>query len=109
MIVPQDSAQVDSTSVENIIAKSKANMQIADICFKKSDSATERVVKEKIYDRKMLKALAVFSKQRIIIKTDTVFIETEKSFWGRKKSKVTKVEGDSSILTVDSVEIDTIQ
>lgn len=103
---------VDSTlsqqsyEVDSMLAKSNASLEAATICFAKSDSATEKIVERKIFERSILRSLT--SKEKIVVKTDTVYIETEKSFWGKKKSKVTKVEGDSNVIQLDTVQVDTL-
>jgi hypothetical protein len=94
----------DTTSVDYILAKSKANTDKAEICFKKTDSTTSKIVERKVQEKQLLKQLV--KNIKTIIKIDTVYIETSKNFWGKTKTKITKVS-DSVIL--ETANVDTIK
>lgn len=93
------------TSSDSVLAKSQMNLDTATIVQKKSDSVTHKAVEKKAKEIRFLKRLiTVFKKERaevvtekVIYKIDTVFIETEKNFWGKKKTK-TSVKSDSTIV-----------
>lgn len=93
------------SSSDSVLAKSQMHLDTATIVQKKSDSITHKVVEKKAKEIRFLKRLiTVFKKERaeivtekVIYKTDTVFIETEKNFWGKKKTK-TSVKSDSTIV-----------
>lgn len=97
-------SSVDTSSVEYLLDKSNHNLQNAEICFKKSDSVADKIVEHKIYERQLLKQL---SKQTntVIIK-DTVYIETSKNFWGKKKTKITQV---SDSVSLSNTQVDTLK
>ena len=96
---------------DSVLMKSHEDIQFADTIQKKSDSITHEKVKKVVTQIKfftteiqkfkterilLLNELKV-AKENVIIKVDTVFIETKKNFWGKKKT-VTTVNSDSSIV-----------
>jgi hypothetical protein len=99
--------------------KSHEDIQFADTIQKKSDSITKdkvlKIVTEIKYLNKEVEKfrtekltlenkLKVVS-EKVIYRIDTVFIETQKNFWGKKKT-VTTVNSDSSIVeNLDSSKI----
>jgi hypothetical protein len=93
----------DTTSVDYIIAKSKANTNKAEICFRKTDSTTSKIIERKVQERQLLNRLV--KNIKTIIKTDTVYVETSKNFWGKTKTKI-KTVSDSVIL--ETAKVDTI-
>jgi hypothetical protein len=101
---------VTPVEVDSVLIKSQQNLVTSDSVQKKSDSTTkEQVIKvikefkiltnevEKFKTERLLleKTMNVVS-QKIITRVDTVFIEVEKNFWGKKKTKTT-VSSDSVI------------
>lgn len=101
------------SSSDSVLLKSQLSLDTATIVQKKSDSVTHKVVEKKAKEIRFLKRLiTVFKKERaeivtekIIYKIDTVFIETEKNFWGKKKTK-TSVKSDSTIVeNIDSTTV----
>lgn len=97
-------ASVDTASVEYLLDKSNNNLHNAEICFKKSDSVAERIVERKIYEKQLLKQLA--KQTNTIVIKDTVYIETSKNFWGKKKTKITQV---SDSVSLSHTQVDTLK
>lgn len=97
-------ASVDTASVEYLLDKSNNNLHKAEICLKKSDSTAEKIVEHKIYEKQLLKQLA--KQTNTIVIKDTVYIETSKNFWGKKKVKITQVS-DSVLLS--NTQVDTLK
>lgn len=79
--------------VDSIINQSNEGIVDAEIIAAKSDSATKIYVIKKVQELKYLNNLKKIKQvsviEKIMIKTDTVYIETKKNFWG--KSKVSKM------------------
>ncbi|MEN9302231.1 MAG: hypothetical protein RL264_660 [Bacteroidota bacterium] len=104
---------------DTLILNSEKHLLTVDTLGKKADSITkDKVIKivteikylnkevEKFKTEKLTleNKLKVVS-EKIIYRIDTVFIETQKNFWGKKKT-VTTVNSDSSILEkLDSSEL----
>jgi len=113
---------------DSLLTKSQQNLSISDSVQKKSDLKTKeqviKVIREfKILtneverfktERTQLMTLQNVINEKVIYKVDTVFIEVEKNFWGRKKT-TTSVKSDSSISQnidtsmSDQIKIDTIK
>jgi hypothetical protein len=106
---PEESI-ISPIEVDSVLIKSQQNLVTSDSVQKKSDSTTkEQVIKvirefkiltnevEKFKTERLLleKTMNVVS-QKIVTRVDTVFIEVEKNFWGKKKTKTT-VSSDSII------------
>jgi hypothetical protein len=102
--------------IDSVLIKSQQNLVTSDSVQKKSDSTTkEQVIKvirefkiltnevEKFKtERVQLMSLQNVVTEKVVYKVDTVYIEVEKNFWGRKKT-TTSVKSDStSIITSDS-------
>lgn len=102
--------------IDSILIKSQQNLEISDSVQTKSDSVTKeyvvKVVKEfQILnnevekfktERVRLMSLQNVVTEKVVYKVDTVYIEVEKNFWGRKKT-TTSIKSDStSIITSDS-------
>jgi hypothetical protein len=105
--------------LDTLILNSEKNLLTVDTLGKKTDSITkDKVIKivteikylnkevekfktEKFTLEKQLKVV----NEKVIYRIDTVFIETQKNFWGKKKS-VTSVNSDSSVFeNLDSTEV----
>lgn len=106
----EDKPQPQISVVDSIIMQSEQHLGTAEIVQKKSDSATHKVVEKKVRELHFLQNLiekynterTELSVEKVIYRIDTVFIETEKNFWGKKKMKMS-VRSDSSITeTIDS-------
>jgi hypothetical protein len=110
---PKNDLQFENIQNESdsVLMKSHEDIQFANTIQKKSDSITQVKVKKVVTQIKfftteiekfkterilLLNELKV-AKENVIIKVDTVFIETKKNFWGKKKT-VTTVNSDSSIV-----------
>ena len=110
---PKNDLQFENIQNESdsVLMKSHEDIQFANTIHKKSDSITQVKVKKVVTQIKfftteiekfkterilLLNELKV-AKENVIIKVDTVFIETKKNFWGKKKT-VTTVNSDSSIV-----------
>jgi hypothetical protein len=105
--------------VDTLLLNSEKNLLTVDTLDKKTDSITkDKVVKivteikflnkevEKFRTEKLTleNKLKVVS-EKVIYRIDTVFIETQKNFWGKKKT-VTSVNSDSLVSEkLDSTEI----
>jgi hypothetical protein len=105
--------------LDTLILNSEKHLLTVDTLGKKTDSITkDKVIKivteikylnkevEKFKTEKLTleNKLKVVS-EKIIYRIDTVFIETQKNFWGKKKT-VTTVNSDSSIFEkLDSSEL----
>lgn len=97
-------------AVDSVVILSQSRLDTATIINHRSDSAVKVVVKEKIREIKMLQKALVEANnvhavaampverivEKIIYRVDTVYIETEKNFWGKKKTKVTVVSDSSA-------------
>lgn len=113
---------------DSVLLNSQKNLNYSDTIFKKSDSvANEKVIKvvkeikflnrevEKFKtERILLESKMNTITQTIITRIDTVFIEVEKNFWGKKKVKTTISSDSSSVEQIlDSSQltqkIDTLQ
>jgi hypothetical protein len=97
--------------VDTLLLNSEKNLLAVDTLGKKTDSITKdkvlKIVTEIKYLNKEVEKfrtekltlenkLKVVS-EKVIYRIDTVFIETQKNFWGKKKT-VTTVNSDSSIV-----------
>jgi len=108
------------SNTDSILKESMLHIDTAKIVSDKSDSAVKKdvikVIREfKILNREIekykvrsLNTQQVVSTERIIYKTDTVYIETKKNFWGKEKTK-TSIKSDSSVneSTDSTIKIDT--
>lgn len=103
---------------DTILSNSEKNLHVADTVSQKSDSLTkgkvnniikqiiylsyevEKYKTEKITLEKQLKVV----NEKVIYRVDTVFIETQKNFWGKKKTTTT-VNSDSTVVeSLDSLQ-----
>ena len=105
-----EKSAVVPVEVDSVLIKSQQNLITSDSIQKKSDSTTKeqviKVIREfKILtneverfktERVQLMSLQNVSTEKVIYKTDTVYIEIEKNFWGKKKT-TTSVKSDSSV------------
>lgn len=118
---------VTPIEIDSVLIKSQQNLVTSDSVQKKSDSTTkEQVVKvirefkfltnevEKFKtERVQLMSLQSVNTEKVIYRIDTVYIEVEKNFWGRKKT-TTSVKSDSSVSqnidtsSIDRIKIDTL-
>jgi hypothetical protein len=96
--------------VDSVLIKSQQNLITSDSVQKKSDSTTKEQVIKVIREFKILTneverfktekiqlmSLQNVTTEKVIYKIDTVYIEVEKNFWGKKKT-TTSVKSDSSV------------
>jgi hypothetical protein len=101
---------VSPVELDSVLTKSQQNLFISDSVQKKSDSTTKEQVIKVIREFKILtKEVEKFktervqlinlqnvSAEKVVYRVDTVYIEVEKNFWGRKKI-TTSVKSDSSV------------
>jgi len=101
---------VTPVEVDSVLVKSQKNLITSDSVQKKSDSITKeqviKVIKEfKILtneverfktEKVQLMSLKNVNTEKVIYRIDTVYIEVEKNFWGKKKT-TTSVKSDSSV------------
>jgi hypothetical protein len=107
---PEESV-VSPVEVDSVLIKSQQNLITSDSVQKKSDSTTKEQVIKVIREFKILtnevekfktERISLInelklSKENIIVRIDTVFVETKKNFWGKEKTSVnTKTETKSS-------------
>lgn len=112
---PEESV-ISPVEVDSVLIQSQQHLITSDSVQKKSDSTTkERVIKvirefkfltnevEKFKtERIQLMSLQQVNTEKIIYKIDTVFIEVEKNFWGKKKTTTSIKSDSSSVVTEDS-------
>lgn len=101
----------DTINVDSIVERSKKIYDSAIVIQKKSDVATKKVIiraAQTIQAQKLenlqLKTISKIVTEKIIYKTDTVYIETKKNFWGKEKSKVRVVSDSTTKETTDSTD-----
>ena len=96
--------------IDSVLIKSQQNLVTSDSVQKKSDSTTKEQVIKVIREFKILTneverfktekvqlmSLKNVSTEKVIYRIDTVYIEVEKNFWGKKKT-TTSVKSDSSV------------
>ncbi len=106
---------------DSIILNSQRHLDSSAIIFQKSDSITNERVLEVIKEIQLFKSERLILEknmttvsQKVISRVDTVFIEVEKNFWGKKKIK-TSISSDTLSIeeqsdTSEMIEkIDTLQ
>jgi hypothetical protein len=112
---PEESV-VSPVEVDSVLVKSQQNLVTSDSIQKKSDSTTKEQVTKVIREFKILTneverfktekiqlmSLQKVNSEKIIYKIDTVYIEVEKNFWGKKKVTTSIKSDSSSIVTEDS-------
>jgi len=102
--VVEESVEIkDGVNVDSIIEHSKMTYDSAIVVQKKSDAVTKKaivhaaeVLQAQKLENLQLKSISKVVTEKIVYKTDTVYIETKKNFWGKEKSKITTVS-DSSV------------
>ena len=113
-----DTEVITDTPTDTLLLNSEKNLKSADTLSQKTDSITkEKVVKivkeirylntevekfrtEKLTLENQLKVVT----EKVIYRVDTVFIETQKNFWGKKKTTTT-VNSDSTVVeSLDSLQ-----
>lgn len=115
----QKEVLVENESVaDTVLLNSQKNLQIADTISQKSDSLTKgkvnNIIKQIIYlsyevekyktEKLTLEKQLKVVNEKVIYRVDTVFIETQKNFWGKKKTTTT-VNSDSSVIeSLDSLQ-----
>lgn len=118
---------VTPIEIDSVLIKSQQNLVTSDSVQKKSDSTTKEQVVKVIREFKFLTnevekfktervqfmSLQSVNTEKVIYRIDTVYIEVEKNFWGRKKT-TTSVKSDSSVSqnvdtsSIDQIKIDTL-
>jgi hypothetical protein len=107
---------VSPVEVDSVLVKSQQNLATSDSIQKKSDSTTKEQVTKVIREFKILTneverfktekiqlmSLQKVNSEKIIYKIDTVYIEVEKNFWGKKKTTTSVKSDSSSVVTEDS-------
>jgi hypothetical protein len=98
----ESTVTVNDKKIDSLLINSGKNLQSADTIQKKSDSTTKlKVVKVITQIKYLTKEVEKFKTERItlmnqlrlakesvIIRIDTVFVETKKNFWGKEKTSV---------------------
>jgi len=113
----------ESSEIDSVLIKSQENLIESNLIQKKSDSTTKEQVIKVIKDFKILTnevmkyktervnlmSLQNVNTEKIIYIIDTVYIEIEKNFWGRKKT-TTSIKSDGSILeNVDTSSLNNVK
>lgn len=108
----------NENTTDTILLNSEKNLQVADTVSQKSDSLTKgkvnNIIKQIIYlsyevekyktEKLTLEKQLKVVNEKVIYRVDTVFIETQKNFWGKKKTTTT-VNSDSSVIeSLDSLQ-----
>ena len=105
----QENRQSDEKT-QILLQKSDSAIQSIDKCGKELDSVSTKVIEQTTktldslhltvnnYQNELLKVKSV--RQTVIYRTDTVFVEKKKNFWGKEKTKINTVS-DSSITEID--------
>jgi len=98
----ESTVTVNDKKIDSLLINSGKNLQSADTIQKKSDSTTKlKVVKVITQIKYLTKEVEKFrteritlmnqlrlAKESVIIRIDTVFVETKKNFWGKEKTSV---------------------
>ena len=100
-----------SSSVDSIIYNSKNTMKMVDSIGKASDSSTKKKIQKTVEKIKYLtkelvitkNAVSTLTNKKNIIIHDTVYIESEKNFWGKKKTKVNIVSDSVQTESTDTL------
>lgn len=109
------SSDINNT-LDSVLIKSNKNMKVADTVQRKSDSSTKvKVLKVVTQIKYLTKEVEKFkterislmnelklSKENVIVRVDTVFIETKKNFWGKEKTSVNTKSETTSTETIDT-------
>lgn len=117
MIVGCSSEKVEKpdaiTKADLILKQSEIGIMNAEVVSQKSDSATRVYVVQQINKISALSKVKTLVKEtfieKLIYKTDTLFIETKKNFWGKSKVSAVKKEGQSEVVDTTTTLIDTTQ
>ena len=85
--------------IDSAIQRSENNILKSDSVYKQSEKLISEKVKQTIGKIEQLKQEVIVAKTnnvvKTIVKTDTVYIETKKSFWGKEKVS-TSIKSDIS-------------
>lgn len=113
-----DTEVINNSLTDSLLFNSEEHLKSADTLGQKTDSITkEKVIKivkeiryltnevEKFKTEKLtLENQLKVVNEKVIYRVDTVFIETQKNFWGKKKTTTT-VNSDSTIVeSLDSLQ-----
>jgi hypothetical protein len=102
---------------DSVLMKSNKDILDADTIQRKSDSSTKvKVFKVVTQIKYLTKEVEKFkterinlmnelklSKENVIVRIDTVFIETKKNFWGKEKTSINVTSETKSTEIIDSV------
>lgn len=86
--------------IDSAIQRSKSNLLKSDSVYRQSEKIISQKVKQTIGKIEQLKQEIVIAKSnaaivKTIVKTDTIYIEKKKSFWGKEKV-TTSIKSDIS-------------
>lgn len=99
-----------STSIDSIINNSVNTLKMADSVGKVCDSTTQKKIEKTVEKIKNLNTELTTSKKEInklntlksLVIHDTVYVEKEKNFWGKKKTKINIISDSVIIESSDS-------
>jgi hypothetical protein len=99
---------------DSVLLKSSEHLKMSDTLQKKLDSTTQKEVKRVVkqiqfftneiekYKIEKITLLRELNVAKMIVRVDTVFIETKKNFWGKEKTNTIIKSDSQSIETTDS-------
>lgn len=93
--------------IDSIIQRSEINILKSDSVYKQSEKLISKKIKQTIGKIEQLKLEVIVTKSnnvvKTIFKTDTVYIEKKKNFWGKEKiSTSTKSDTNEKIDTTEN-------
>lgn len=99
------------SSIDSVLTKSMNTMKTADSVGKVCDSTTQVKIEKTVEKIKYLTTELVITKKEVntlnnkksLVVHDTVYIENEKNFWGKKKTKVNIVSDSTVTESSDSL------
>jgi hypothetical protein len=82
---------------DKMLEKSKKCIDTALIIQRKSDTATKNIVNN------IINKVNNYRLKSLVVKRDTVFIETKKNFWGKTKTNVKVISDSSTTEIIDTI------
>jgi len=95
----KDSTEQEYAEIDSIIQTSREHVMVNDSINKVSEEIISKKIDQTVYRIETLKeevAEAKLAASRVVTKTDTIYIETKKNFWGKAKT-TTSIKSDSTV------------
>jgi len=95
----KDLVEQEYAGIDSIIQTSQEHVLVNDSINKVSERIIAKKIDQTVYKIEALKAEVEEAKlvsSKVITKTDTIYIETKKNFWGKAKT-TTSVKSDSTV------------